>query len=120
MKNAINWFEIPVVDMQRATEFYEHMLEVKLEASVMDGFDMSMFPYSDSNVSGALIKADFMQPNLQGSLVYLNVDGFLDEALQRAQEKGSEILFPKTSIGEHGFIAHISDSEGNRIALHSF
>jgi predicted enzyme related to lactoylglutathione lyase len=26
---------------------------------------------------------------------------------------------PKTSIGENGFMAHFTDTEGNRVALHS-
>ena len=119
MQNAINWFEIPVNDMTRAVGFYENMLDVKLQPETMDGIDMAIFPYSEKTVSGSLVKADFIQPSDQGSLVYLNVEGFMDQAIQRAEANGSKVLFPKTSIGEHGFIAHISDSEGNRIALHS-
>ena len=119
MKNTINWFEIPVNDMPRATDFYENMLGVKLKQETMDGIQMALFPFDENSVSGCLVKADFMQPSDQGSLVYLNVEGFMDEAMQRAQSQGSEIVFPKTAIGEHGFIAHLSDSEGNKIALHS-
>ena len=33
--------------------------------------------------------------------------------------EGSEILFPKTPLGDGVFIAKIRDSEGNRIALQS-
>ncbi len=33
--------------------------------------------------------------------------------------RSSEILFPKTPLGDGVFIAEIRDSEGNRIALQS-
>jgi predicted enzyme related to lactoylglutathione lyase len=39
--------------------------------------------------------------------------------LGRIEQAGGRTLVPKTSIGEHGFIAHFIDSEGNRVALHS-
>lgn len=119
MKNAINWFEIPVNDMPRAINFYQNMLGVELKQETMDGIDMAIFPYDDKHVSGCLVKADFLQPGDRGSLVYLNVEGFMDQAIERATGKGSNLLFPKTSIGENGYIAHLSDSEGNKIALHS-
>ena len=30
MKSVINWFEIPVADMDRATKFYESVMRVAL------------------------------------------------------------------------------------------
>ena len=35
------------------------------------------------------------------------------------QAAGGKVLMPKTPIGQHGAIAHVLDSEGNRIGLHS-
>jgi len=35
------------------------------------------------------------------------------------EKNGGKILKPKHQIGEHGFRAVVSDSEGNRVALHS-
>lgn len=119
LKNAINWFEIPVSDLARATSFYENMLQASLKQETMPGMDMAIFPYDDGVVSGGLVKADFMSPSDQGSIVYLNVEGFMDGAITRATEKGAAVVFPKTKLGECGYIAHIIDSEGNRIGLHS-
>lgn len=57
-------------------------------------------------------------PTLHGAIIYLNVAD-LDVVLARALGEGSEILFPKTPLGDGVFIAKIRDSEGNRIALQS-
>jgi len=45
MTNAINWFEIPATDFQRAVTFYGAIFETSLQHVRMDGFDMGMFPY---------------------------------------------------------------------------
>lgn len=57
-------------------------------------------------------------PTINGAIVYLMVES-IDAVLANAEAAGSEILFPKTSIGDEGFVAEIKDSEGNRIALQS-
>jgi uncharacterized protein len=119
IKNAINWFEIPVDDYQRAIDFYENVFDITLVREKMNDIDFAMFPADDEAVAGALVKAEFLQPGEQGSLVYLNVEGMMDRVIERAQAQGSNVFFPKTYIGEPGYIAHISDSEGNKIALHS-
>lgn len=119
LKNAINWFEIPVTDLPRAIEFYEHMLQSTFQAASMDGIDMAIFPYDEGAVSGALVKAPFLSPSESGSVVYLNANGILDTAIERAVGKGAKVIIPKTHIGDPGYIAHIIDSEGNKIGLHS-
>jgi uncharacterized protein len=61
-------------------------------------------------------------PSKQGTLVYLVVDGDLDQALARASAAGGQVLLPKTSLGAEsggGFTAWIADSEGNRVGLFS-
>ncbi|MFK7994025.1 MAG: VOC family protein [Granulosicoccus sp.] len=118
-KNAINWFEIPVSDLARATNFYESLLQVTLSQESMNGMDMAIFPYSEGTVTGALVSAPFLSPSNIGSVVYLNAEGMFDEALARAVEHGAEVALPKMDIGPNGVIAHIIDTEGNRVGLHS-
>ena len=55
----------------------------------------------------------------KGLLLYLNVHGRLNEAVQKTQELGGRVLQSVHSIGPHGFRALILDSEGNRMVLHS-
>jgi predicted enzyme related to lactoylglutathione lyase len=43
----------------------------------------------------------------------------IDDTLSKANANGGKTLYPKTSIGDLGWVAEFEDSEGNRIALHS-
>lgn len=119
LKNALNWFEIPVNDLERAIGFYENMLQSTLNRQSMDGIDMAIFPYDEGAVSGSLVKAPFLSPSDNGSVVYIKVEGFIDEALARVIAKGAKVVLPKTHIGDPGYIAHIIDCEGNRVGLHA-
>ena len=46
-RNAINWFEIPSGDFQRAKKFYETILGVELYATKMGDCDMAFFPMDE-------------------------------------------------------------------------
>ena len=118
--NPVNWFEIPVRDMARAAAFYEQVFGVTLVLNELGAMQMAWFPMSPgvSGAAGTLIQADGYEPSQSGTLVYFEVAD-VDAALGRIESLGGRALLPKTSIGEHGFIAHFEDCEGNRVALHS-
>ena len=119
-RNPVNWFEIPVQDLNRAKAFYEHVLGVSLEVTNMEGSEMAWFPMTPgaAGAGGTLIKSEGYEPSHAGSLVYFGVAD-IEASLKRANEKGGRTLLPKLNIGEHGFVAHFQDTEGNRVALHS-
>jgi predicted enzyme related to lactoylglutathione lyase len=118
--NPVNYFEIPVLDMTRAMRFYERVLLVDFESTEIDGHPMALFPYDSqgTGISGALAHGDSYRPGPQGVRIYFSVAN-IDETLRRAVEAGGKVLYPKTSIGEHGFVAEFEDSEGNCIAIRS-
>lgn len=121
-RNAVNWFELFVADFERAKRFYESVLDVKLEEDKAAGVRMGLFPYeTGAGVGGAITKWDEpgMNPGAGGTMVYLNVEGDLDGVLARTPKHGGEVIKPRTSIGEHGFIGIIKDTEGNIVGLHS-
>ena len=62
---------------------------------------------------------DKNQPSRNGPLIYLSVEGRLDQAVKAARTSGGKVLQERQQIGPHGFRAVIVDSEGNRLALHS-
>jgi len=118
--NPVGYFEIPVADLDRAIEFYTAVFGFRLERQTIDGYDMALLPRNDEapGASGGLAKGDVYIPSRTGAIVYFSVDD-VDAALKRAEAEGGSVLYPKTAIGQAGFIAEIEDSEGNRIALHS-
>src|ERR1700679_1395463 len=78
--NAVTWFEIPTTDFERATRFYESMLDAKLRA--FPGPEpCNMFPSGDGGVGGCIIHRPHHKPSPDGTSVYLNVDGKLDASL---------------------------------------
>ena len=63
---------------------------------------------------------DGVEPSDQGTTVYLNAGHDLGVHLARVEKAGGKVLMPKTDIGENGFMAQILDTEGNKVALHSW
>ena len=117
--NAVTWFEIPTTDFERATKFYEAMLDAKLRA-YPGPEPCNMFPSEQGGVGGCIIHRPHQKPATDGTLVYLNADGKLDASLKRAEKLGAKVLVPRTEIpGGLGFYACVQDSEGNHVGLHS-
>lgn len=124
MKSVINWFEIPVKNYERAKDFYSTVLNTEITDYHMPEQNMKygMFPHDkDSNgVGGGLIEAEGQTPTTNGPTIYLNGGDDLSIALNKVESAGGKILIPKTDIGENGFMAQFIDTEGNRMALHSW
>ena len=119
MKHAINWFELPVTDLDRAQRFYEAVLGTRLETETFGGMPMAMFPSGgDDAVGGALVLDQRRKPG-GDTIVYLNANGILDQCADRIEKAGGKVLLPKTDIGEPGHILLLLDSEGNQVGLHA-
>ena len=120
-KNAINWFDVPTADFDRAVKFYSTILGVEIKVSEHMGQKLGFFPCEGPNekVGGDLVPPGWGKPSATGTCVYLNCEGKLDEVIGRVEPSGGKIVRPKMSIGEHGWIAMIQDTEGNTIGLHS-
>ena len=119
MSGAINWFEIPVVDLDRAQRFYQTILEKQLKRETFAGMPMAVFEYSNGCVGGALVKMKGREPSVHGGLGYLDCGQALEAVLARVPSAGGKVVVPLTDIGAPGFIAIIVDSEGNSVGLHS-
>ena len=114
---SVNWFEIPVNDLDRAASFYGTVLETRLEAMETPAGPGRSFQGGGMPV-GALVMGPANVPSQEGPLVYLGTTD-VDAALRRVVASGGKVLMEKTSIGPFGNIGHFVDSEGNRMALHS-
>lgn len=124
MKNAISWFEIPSVDLDRAAKFYETIFGVQLIPMDLAQIRMRMFPIDDpmTGIGGAIVFSEgFYEPSsTAGPLIYLNANPDVQHVLDKVDDAGGKIIVPKTHISDDiGYMAVFLDTEGNRIALHS-
>ncbi len=117
--NPVVYFEIPVMEIDRAVHFYKSVFGFIFEREVIDNNEMALFPFTDQNagISGALAKGEIYKPTKDGVIIYFRTEN-IDKSLKLAVENGGQILYPKTSNGDLGFVAEFEDTEGNRIALH--
>ena len=121
--NPVVWFEIYVNDLNRAALFYESVLQVSLNDMTdpsdktiqMKGFPGDMENYG---ANGALVKMDAAKPSANGSMIYFGFDD-CKEPEDRVRDNGGKIIKSKMSIGEHGFVSIVMDTEGNSIGFHS-
>lgn len=123
MKNAISWFEIPATDLERAQKFYEAIFGIALIPMDFPNIKMRMFPLEDMmGVGGAIVDSGgFHKPSAtEGPLIYLNGNPDLQNVLGKVEAAGGTVIVPKTEISpEYGFMGVFTDTEGNRIGLHS-
>ena len=124
MQNAISWFEIAATDLDRAQKFYEAVFGISMIPMDLPNIKMRMFPLDDmmTQVGGALVDSGgFHKASVtDGPLIYLNANPDVQNVLDKVEAAGGGIMVPKTEISpEYGFMAVITDTEGNRIGLHS-
>jgi uncharacterized protein len=122
--DTLCWTDIPVTNLDRAIKFYSAVLGKEVRKLSEGGMDYGLLAHEEQNASGCLcIRADSggvdNRPSANGPLIYLSVEGRLDESVETARKNGGKVLRARQKIGEHGFRAVIIDSEGNRIALHA-
>ena len=120
MKSYISMFEIPATDISRAINFYQALLDIKIEKMDVEGMQMGILPYEGQMVTGIIIKADGYKPSADGVTIYLNAGENLQVVLDRVEKNGGQILVPKTAHADaSGYFAIFLDSEGNKIGLNS-
>ena len=121
-RNAIDWFEIPVRNMDRAAAFYEALLVTTIRREAIGPNTLGLFTYDGAEgVGGCLLAGEHVPaPSLDGSLVYLNAGPSLDAVVARVEAAGGRVLVPKVVLpGDMGCFVHIADTEGNRVGLHA-
>lgn len=125
--NVLTWFEIPVNDTGRAKKFYEIILDIEMTTRIFPetNEELTFFPYNpdviqatSGRVTGVLTKSNTNKPSKTGALIYINASPAIQTVLDKVEAAGGKILEPKTLM-PFGFIAIITDSEGNRIGLHA-
>jgi predicted enzyme related to lactoylglutathione lyase/uncharacterized protein YndB with AHSA1/START domain len=116
----IHWFDIPVLDIERAGGFYSTILDMELRhLEAPPDFVMKWFPSDESGGGGGLIQGGDRRPSSDGTVVYFNAGPDLDRVLSRIEPAGGKVLMEKTGSPESGYVAFFLDTEGNRVGLQS-
>ena len=119
--NAINWFEIPVTDFDRAVKFYSGIFDYEMPVNQMGPNMMGFFLHQQGKgIGGSIVQGPGYVPSSDGAKVYLNGGSDLNVVLDRVTNNGGSVIVGKTEISpDIGHFAIIEDTEGNHVALHS-
>lgn len=120
--NAINWFEIPVKDYQRAKKFYETVFNYEMPEMTVGNATLGILPHDQEGggVGGAIIKDDDYVPSDKGVRIYFEAAEPIEILLDRVSSGGGKVILKKTIISEDiGYFAQFQDTEGNVLAFHS-
>lgn len=118
--HAIQWFEIPALDLDRAFQFYHSVLNGKVRKGTFGNGDLILFdvPFNSGEaVGGSIVVRPDLVPTSQGNVLYLNAFGPLSAAVNKVEMVGGKVLVPLINLGKFGFAAIILDSEGNKVGL---
>lgn len=123
MSHAINWFEIPATNLDRAMAFYATVTARKLQRTDfgVPGQSEAVFETADqSERTGSLVQSAQSRPSEHGAVLYLNIEDDLDACLNRVIAAGGSVLQGKTALPPGmGSFALMRDSEGNKVGLHA-
>ncbi|MEP1768443.1 MAG: VOC family protein [Sulfitobacter sp.] len=120
--NPVGWFDIYVDQMARAESFYKAVLGCEMEVMIDPTGETEMMSFVGDmavyGAAGALVKAPYAKPGQGGTVIYFSV---ADCAVQQAniETAGGQIIRPKFSIGEFGFVMLAQDTEGNVVGFNS-
>ncbi|MEP7167133.1 MAG: VOC family protein [Candidatus Woesebacteria bacterium] len=121
--NPVVHFEIPVQDIERAKKFYQDVFDWKLE-----GYPGSTVPYVMATTSvtnpetrspqtpGQINGALTQDPKMKATVVTMSVED-IDATIAKIQSMGGVITEAKVKVGDMGWNARLTDSEGNEIGL---
>lgn len=118
--NAVQWFEIPALNLERAFEFYFSVLNGNVRKGTFLEQEIILFnvPFvSGEAVGGSIVQRESVKPSSDGVILYISAFGKLDEAVSKVEAAGGKVIVPRLDLGKFGVIAIIIDSEGNRIGL---
>ncbi len=120
--DSVAYFEIPYDDQPRAQKFYEELFGWKIakdpemdyyHAITAETDPQTMMPNQPGAINGGMMKRQ--HPEMKPVIV-IKVKS-LDGHLKKAEVSGGKIVLPKIQVGEYGFYAQISDTEGNTIGM---
>lgn len=119
--DSVVHFEIPVDELERAKGFYKEMFDWELEDIPQMDYTIARTSECDENkmpkkigtINGGIRKR---MNEKDSPLIVVDVKS-IDNTLEKAKAKGSKVVLEKNQVGDMGYYAIITDSEGNLVGV---
>jgi hypothetical protein len=123
MSNKVVHFEIPYDDGDRARSFYGSAFGWQLMPMPDLGYTMVTTGPTDPEkgatepgfINGGMFERTAEFPGKAPNIV-IDVTS-IDDALRKVEEAGGTVVRGRTTVGEMGFTAYFTDTEGNLVGL---
>jgi uncharacterized protein len=120
MSGRVVHFEVPYDDRERATAFYRDIFGWEIQSMPEFDYDfVSTGPAGDSGptepgyIGGGMFRRE---GELKTPVVTMDVDD-IDAVLAKVEQQGGRTVQGREAVGEMGFAAYFTDSEGNLMGL---
>ncbi|MGX5820811.1 VOC family protein [Chitinophaga lutea] len=121
LNNAVHWFEIPVMNFERAKQFYAIVLQTEINEYFQGAERRGLlhFNAAGGGAGGAIVQGPDSLSSQRGCLLYLHCDEALSSLLARVTAAGGRVDRPPAPFPNGGHSAVFLDTEGNRIGLYA-
>jgi len=114
-------FELPADNLERAQEFYRRAFDWSINTVPGMGYTLVQTtpsgkdgsPTEPGAINGGMLTR---QPPIKNPVITIQVTS-IDDSLQQIEKLGGQVLRGKQPVGDMGFAAYFSDSEGNVLGL---
>ena len=120
MHGRVVHFEVPFDDGDRAQDFYREVFGWQIQPMpemdytiVSTGPSGEQGPTEPGYIGGGMFQRQAPNSN---PVIVINVDD-IDDTLAHVEKNGGSTVTAKMPVGEMGFAAYFSDSEGNMMGL---
>jgi predicted enzyme related to lactoylglutathione lyase len=120
--NKVVHFEIPYENEERAMKFYQNVFGWQIMkmpdmeyhmVTTVESDPETMRPKTPGAINGGMLRKDATLPH---PLVIVDVQD-ANSHVEKIKASGGKVVMPVIPIGEFGFYARVSDSEGNIIGI---
>ena len=108
-------FELPAAEPERAARFYTDVFGWKIEKfdGPMDYWLVNTGDDPEPGINGGIFRPEGGQNTTMNTV---GVDD-LDATVQRATDAGAAVVAPRMAIQGMGWVAYLTDTEGNTFGL---
>ena len=125
--DKVIFFEIPADNLERARKFYgtvfgwkmneiPQMHYTQIGTVEADVLGVRGKPKEPGAINGGMLQR---HDTVKSPVIYINVKN-IDEAAATIEQNGGKVIQPKAPVGNFGFAAYFSDTEGNVVGLWQF